>query len=156
MHNILKGYWCLFQYNVNIIKYRRHNSTFHFHWWSTYGHWNIWSIVKMWSSAYQRILRRRSCRATSVSERSETNDRVLFEILLCIDIIYWFSPLCGVSSAGFCSQSIGFHRRRCASLPHSAVRSCNAQWPAVHHSYRFTLRALHLYNNTQLVHEISV
>ena len=42
----------------------------------------------MWSSAYQRIIRRHNCRAESVRERSEANinDRVLFEILLYIYI----------------------------------------------------------------------
>ena len=50
--------------------------------------------------------------------------------------LQWFHPLCGVTSTGIPQPVDWLTPLQVHSLPHSAVRWCNAQWPAVQRPYR--------------------
>ena len=70
-----------------------------------------------------------------------------------------FPPLCGVSSAVGPQPVDWISPWQTRSLPHSAVRWFNAQWPAVKCPYRPQIhiqssQSLLMLDNTLLVHEI--
>ena len=70
---------------------------------------------------------------TSVSERSKANDRILFEILLCIYLYIYIPPhsACCLSTSGVCAL-VGGRKKitstSCNGWHHHRCKECLRQW----------------------------